>query len=267
MQEVKKIAVIGPESTGKSTICKQLAAHYNTLWCPEYAREYLVKNGTAYTYEDLLEIAKGQLSLEDGYIEEVRNMKYEISNRKLEARKTKYEIKNENLGGGRKESGGESRESGGESRESGGRRRESGGGRRESGGGRRESGVGGEGIGDTALLTSNLKPQTTNYKLLFIDTNMYVMKVWCEFVFNKCHQLILDELVKRPYDFYLLMDKDLPWSKDELREYPDLESRERLYHIYKDILVNQQVPWINISGTNEERLGSAIDGIDQFYFT
>ena len=37
---VKKIVVIGPESTGKSTLCEQLAKHYKTLWCPEYAREY-----------------------------------------------------------------------------------------------------------------------------------------------------------------------------------------------------------------------------------
>ncbi|MBL7752590.1 MAG: ATP-binding protein, partial [Chitinophagaceae bacterium] len=35
---IKKIVIIGPESTGKSTLCRQLAAHFNTLWCPEYAR-------------------------------------------------------------------------------------------------------------------------------------------------------------------------------------------------------------------------------------
>ncbi len=37
----KKIVVIGPESTGKSTLCEQLAAHYKTKWVPEYAREYI----------------------------------------------------------------------------------------------------------------------------------------------------------------------------------------------------------------------------------
>ena len=79
MQEVKKIVVIGPESTGKSTLCKQLAAHYNTLWCREYAREYLIKNGTGYSYEDLLHIAKGQLALEDEFVEKVSGMKYEAS--------------------------------------------------------------------------------------------------------------------------------------------------------------------------------------------
>ena len=62
--DVKKIVVIGPESTGKSTLCLQLAEHYQTLWCPEYAREYLDTHGKEYNYEDLLTIAKGQIELE-----------------------------------------------------------------------------------------------------------------------------------------------------------------------------------------------------------
>src|SRR5215467_1623034 len=61
---LKKIVVIGPESTGKSSLCEKLAEHYNTLWCPEYAREYLTIHGMNYTYDDLLTIAKGQLQLE-----------------------------------------------------------------------------------------------------------------------------------------------------------------------------------------------------------
>src|SRR5689334_16542675 len=68
---LKKIVAIGPESTGKSTLCAQLAQHYNTLWCPEYAREYLTIHGMNYTYEDLLTIAKGQVELEEKYESEV----------------------------------------------------------------------------------------------------------------------------------------------------------------------------------------------------
>lgn len=64
---LKKIVVIGPESTGKSTLCEQLAQHYDTAWCPEFARDYLLSNGTNYDYEDLLTIAMGQLELEDEY--------------------------------------------------------------------------------------------------------------------------------------------------------------------------------------------------------
>ena len=62
---IKKIVVIGPESTGKSTLCEKLAAHYNTIWAKEYAREYLLTHGTHYTFENLLEVAKGQIEGEE----------------------------------------------------------------------------------------------------------------------------------------------------------------------------------------------------------
>ena len=65
METIKKFVVIGPESTGKSTLCSQLAEHYHTTWVREYAREYLEKNGMDYTYGDLLTIAKGQIELEE----------------------------------------------------------------------------------------------------------------------------------------------------------------------------------------------------------
>jgi len=56
-----KVAVIGPESTGKTTLTQALAEHYNTTWVPEYAREYLNKLDRPYLQSDLLEIAKGQM--------------------------------------------------------------------------------------------------------------------------------------------------------------------------------------------------------------
>jgi nicotinamide riboside kinase len=89
------------------------------------------------------------------------------------------------------------------------------------------------------------------------------MKVWCEFVFEKCHNFILNQIVERKYELYLFCNVDLPWVKDELREYPDLESREKLYHIYKDAMVNQDVPWVDISGTYDERLQKAIAAVDK----
>ena len=64
---LKKIVAIGPESTGKSTLCELLARHFRTAWVPEFAREYLLKLGRPYTYEDLTTIAKGQLDAEDKY--------------------------------------------------------------------------------------------------------------------------------------------------------------------------------------------------------
>ena len=60
MLPMKKIVVLGPESTGKSTLCAQLAEHYNTVWCPEFARTYLSEIKRNYTFHDLLNIAKGR---------------------------------------------------------------------------------------------------------------------------------------------------------------------------------------------------------------
>ncbi|HTN17070.1 MAG TPA: ATP-binding protein [Chitinophagaceae bacterium] len=65
MSLLKKIVVIGPESTGKSTLSAALAAHLQTVWVDEYARAYLEQQGNAYQYEDLLAIAKGQIASED----------------------------------------------------------------------------------------------------------------------------------------------------------------------------------------------------------
>ena len=182
--ELKKIVIIGPESTGKSTLCKQLAEHYNTLWCPEYAREFLLKHGTNYSFDDLLTIAKGQIVLEESYELKVKND--ELENKK-------------------------------------------------------------------------------NHPKLFLDTDMIVMKVWCEFVFGKCHQFILDELKTRKYDLYLLCNIDLPWVRDELREYENEAPRKELFSIYKNILEHQSSPWKLISGIGELRLQHAINAINEAY--
>lgn len=174
-KELRKIAVIGPESTGKSTLCTQLADHYKTTWVPEYARDFLLENGPTYTFNDLLTIAKGQLTLEDKLAHQAKN------------------------------------------------------------------------------------------NLLFIDTEMYVMKIWCEFVFEKTHQWILDQAASRHYDLFLLCNIDLPWVKDEFREYPDIVPRIKLFNIYKDNMVNQHIPWEIISGTENERLSKAIAVIDNLF--
>jgi NadR type nicotinamide-nucleotide adenylyltransferase len=179
MEAMKKFVVIGPESTGKSTLCSQLAEHYKTHWVPEYAREYLETNGMAYTYDDLLIIAKGQIKLEESF----------------------------------------------------------------------EAGP--------IALPDDSSP------LLFIDTDMYVMKVWCEYVFNKCHNWILNRIAERHYDGYLLCNADLPWVKDNLREYPDEGPRNKLFHFYKDLMVNQPVPWVNITGNYEERFQTAENFIER----
>ncbi|TSE10073.1 AAA family ATPase [Aquimarina algiphila] len=64
-----KVVLFGPESTGKTTLAKQLAEYYNTEWIPEYAREYLQekwdRTKEICTYDDLMLIAEGQMKLEN----------------------------------------------------------------------------------------------------------------------------------------------------------------------------------------------------------
>ncbi len=66
---VFKVAILGAESTGKTTLCRDLAAHSECPWVPEYMRIYLQekwdKDGQTCTWEDLLPIAQGQIELEN----------------------------------------------------------------------------------------------------------------------------------------------------------------------------------------------------------
>lgn len=66
-----KIVLFGPESTGKTTLSRQLAKHYNTVWTPEYLREFAQQkwdNQRLVCEEnDVINIAKGQINLENKY--------------------------------------------------------------------------------------------------------------------------------------------------------------------------------------------------------
>ncbi len=75
---IVKVVLFGPESTGKTTLSEQLARHYNTVWAPEYAREYLQDkwNNERKTCEpkDLLPIAEGQMRLENDLAKKATNI-------------------------------------------------------------------------------------------------------------------------------------------------------------------------------------------------
>ena len=165
---LRKLLLLGPNRLAKALYAKNWPNTINTLWCPEYAREYLTVHGMNYTYEDLLTIARAQIELEEKYEAEITGHKVTVKSEK-------------------------------------------------------------------GSLTTRTSQLTTHHSLLFIDTDMYVMKVWCEFVFGKCHPFILDQIAKRKYDLYLLCDIDLPWTYDKLREYPDPGPRQQLYEIYKNL--------------------------------
>ena len=60
-----KVIVTGPESSGKSTLCKALSIHFKIPYSKEFARVFLDQLGRNYIKDDLLKIAKGQLNSEE----------------------------------------------------------------------------------------------------------------------------------------------------------------------------------------------------------
>jgi NadR type nicotinamide-nucleotide adenylyltransferase len=73
-QVIKRIAIVGPECTGKTQLSIQLAQHYKTMWVPEYARHYIDRLDRPYVQEDLLKIARAQLFTEDELALEASNL-------------------------------------------------------------------------------------------------------------------------------------------------------------------------------------------------
>lgn len=61
----KTVCVIGPESTGKSTLCAKLARHFGTVWQPEWARDYLGERHCE--YQDMEIIARGHFAAHAEY--------------------------------------------------------------------------------------------------------------------------------------------------------------------------------------------------------
>jgi NadR type nicotinamide-nucleotide adenylyltransferase len=163
-----KITITGPESSGKTTLARQLAEAFDTLWVPEYARDYIDQLDRPYRESDLLEIAEGQVAREDEYAEK-------------------------------------------------------------------------------------------NQTLLFCDTSLEVIKIWGEFRFQRCHPWILEQLVIRQPDLYLLCTPDLPWGYDPQRENPD--DRDILFEIYQKELAGRRV--VKIWGKGEERTQHAIKAVQR----
>jgi len=170
-EAIKKIAVVGPESTGKSTISAHLAAHYNTVWVPEYAREYCAALTAPCTWKDEINMFRGQIELE-----------------------------------------------------------------------------------------KRILPQAN--KILICDTTFITVKIWSDYMFGETPQEVVEELPNHPYDLYLLMDIDLPWQDDPLRDFPHM--REHFMEVWHKELQALDATYYLISGSDKERLRNAIERVGWF---
>ncbi len=167
-----KIAVVGPESTGKSTIAERLARHYGTVCVPEYAREYCRNLNRTYTLQDEMNMFYGQLALERSLI------------------------------------------------------------------------------------------PLAQHNLLICDTMFLTIKVWCDYLFGGTPDAVKEALRSVPYDFYLLMDIDLPWIDDPLRDFPNL--REHFMQVWHDELRAIRANYQVISGLGDDRYVNAQVAVSDF---
>jgi len=167
-----KIAVVGPESTGKSEMTKRLAREFNTLFVPEYSRYYCEGLNREYTLQDEMNIFYGQLALEDSLM------------------------------------------------------------------------------------------SVLEQSIIICDTCFLTVKVWSDHLFGFTPERVLEERNVRKYDFYLLMDIDLPWVDDPLRDFPD--KREYFLDIWKRELNDVAARYSLISGLGEARFRAGIEAVRDF---
>ncbi len=169
--EIIKIAVVGPESTGKSTMSAYLAKHYNTVWVPEYAREYCEKLASPPTWQDEINMFEGQLALEKEYLPKAN-------------------------------------------------------------------------------------------KILICDTTFITVKIWSDQMFGQSPQQVLDALPDYYYNLYLLLDIDLPWQDDPLRDFPTM--REHFMQVWHNELQALNANYVVITGTGQDRYNSAVTAVDSY---
>lgn len=169
---IKKIAIVGPESTGKSTLSVTLAKHYGVDWVPEYARYYCAALNRPCTLQDEENMFFGQLALEDSIL------------------------------------------------------------------------------------------ATTETKFIICDTTFVTVKIWSDEMLGETPQIVLDALPGRVYDLYLLMDIDLPWQDDPLRDFPN--QREHFMGVWHKELKALNANYKVISGLGDERLENAIEVVNGF---
>ena len=103
-------------------------------------------------------------------------------------------------------------------------------------------------VGQTRLENESL---LTANKFLFCDTNVLVTKVFSEVYYNFCDPILDKAARKHKYDLFFLTDIDVPWEKDDLRDNPD--DRIRTFEVFKNTLVENEKPYIILSGTADER--------------
>lgn len=94
------------------------------------------------------------------------------------------------------------------------------------------------------------------------DTTFITVKIWSDEVLGGTPEVVLGALQQRTYDLYLLMDIDLPWQDDPLRDFPN--QREYFMEVWRKELKAINANYKVVSGIEDERLKNAVEVIDDF---
>jgi nicotinamide riboside kinase len=99
-------------------------------------------------------------------------------------------------------------------------------------------------------------------RVLFLDTDLLELKVYSEAYYNEFSDLLLHKhALNNWYDLYFLTNIDAPWVKDDLRDKPD--DREGMFLRFKSALENNDRPFVELSGDEEQRFKKAVSIIDE----
>lgn len=96
-------------------------------------------------------------------------------------------------------------------------------------------------------------------ELLFLDTDMLVLKVWSLYKYGHCAPEIEAAWQSEKSDLYLLCGTDVPWEEDPLREHP--EERDRLYAVYERELLESGRKFVPLWGDWQSRTDKALKAI------
>jgi NadR type nicotinamide-nucleotide adenylyltransferase len=99
-------------------------------------------------------------------------------------------------------------------------------------------------------------------RFLFCDTNPLQTKIYNLYYYHRIDDWLEKVIKERTYDHYLLMDIDIPWEPDPLRDRPEPEDRLKLFNMFKEELDAHQFPYSIIKGTESKRLEQAIKIVD-----
>lgn len=163
-----KIAIVGPESSGKTTLCKQLSEILNCDWVPEFARKHLGETAR-YNQRDLDYMLKQQ------------------------------------------------------------------------------------------LLSENMH----THPILICDSEPISFMVWSQYKYGSTSKYIKKMMVDSNYDYYLLLQPDLPYEEDPLRENKSLKNRRELFDLFEGELKNLNLNYSIISGLHKTRLNLALESLQQ----